>query len=98
MSWMHGLRMFTDLSFYGVFAGAVFFLLQRIGGNGDRSFTKKRLGVWILSLIYGSSFRYREKKGKSRFLLLLFLGSFFCGRGRLLGRACDFASWDVLCG
>ena len=24
MSWMHGLRMFTDLSFYAVFAGRLF--------------------------------------------------------------------------
>ena len=73
MIWMHSLRMFADLSFFGMFAGtAASYLLQRIGGMDTQILPRSILGLGILSLIYGISFLYREK-GKKRFFLLQFL-------------------------
>ena len=69
MIWMHSLRMFADLSFFGMFAGAAAsYLLQRIGGRDTQILPRSILGLGILSLIYGISFIYREK-GKKRFFL-----------------------------
>lgn len=79
MIWMHSLRMFADLSFFGMFAGAAaFYLLQRIGGMDTQILPRSLLGFGILSLIYGISFLYREK-GKKRFFLLPFLALSFMG-------------------
>ena len=79
MIWMHSLRMFADLSFFGMFAGAVAsYLLQRIGGMDTQILPRSILGLGILSLIYGISFIYREK-GKKRFFLLPFLALSFVG-------------------
>lgn len=73
MIWIHSLRMFTDLSFFGMFAGtAASYLLQRTGGTDTQILSRSILGLGILSLIYGISFLYREK-GKKRFFLLPFL-------------------------
>ena len=73
MIWMHSLRMFADLSFFGMFAGtAASYLLQRTGGMDTQILSRSILGLGILSLIYGISFLYREK-GKKRFFLLPFL-------------------------
>lgn len=79
MIWIHSLRMFTDLSFFGMFAGtAASYLLQRIGGMDAQILPRSILGLGILSLIYGISFLYREK-GKKRFFLFPFLMLFLTG-------------------
>lgn len=79
MIWMHSLRMFADLSFFGMFAGtAASYLLQRTREIDTQILPRSLLGLGILSLIYGISFLYREK-GKKRFFLLLFLVFSFMG-------------------
>lgn len=79
MSWMHGLRMFTDLSFYAVFAGSIVYgFASHFGSSvtGEEVLVRSVLGLLWLSVIYGSSFRFREKKQQSRLLLALLLAAF----------------------
>lgn len=86
MIWMHGLRMFTDLSFYATFAGSIVYGFARHFGSsvtGEEVLVRSVLGLLWLSAIYGSSFRFQEKKQQSRFLLALLLAAFVAVWGQV---------------
>lgn len=86
MIWMQGLRMFTDLSFYATFAGSIVYGFARHFGSsvtGEEVLVRSVLGLLWLSVIYGSSFRFQEKKQQSRLLLVLLLTAFVTAWGRL---------------
>ena len=86
MIWMQGLRMFTDLSFYATFAGSIVYGFARHFGSsvtGEEVLVRSVLGLLWLSVIYGSSFRFQEKKQQSRLLLALLLAAFVAAWGQV---------------